>query len=335
MTASAAAEVLPGAADFGPPAAAGAVSVPEAAAQPAALLQGGQVPAGLLYGLLGFCGILVILLILLVIRTGRRSSRNTPLPGGAGSGEEGLQQPFHASFEAISRIERQLDQVYRIFTLPQVRGGVGEVLLSEILASWLPKRQYRLQYGFAEGTRADAVIFLGEYKVAVDAKFPLESLRSAMEEGAALPAEARRAFRTYVQDIASKYIRPSEGTLQFALMYIPSEKIYYRMFVQDEGSMLEEALRLGVVPAGPSGLFLYIQTVAYGLRGFSLPEEQRELARLLSQLRKDFDEAAKAFSVLGTHAKNLAKSYDETRRKIDRIEYTLGRLREGGAEREG
>ena len=295
-------------------------------------LQGVQVPAGLLYGLLGFCSILVILLLVLVIRTGRRSFRHTPFPDGTGTGGDAM-SPH--PFEAISRIEKQLEQVYRIFTLPQVRGGVGEVLLSEILASWLPKRQYRLQYGFAEGTRADAVIFLGEYKVAIDAKFPLESLRSAMEEGAALPAEARRAFRTYVQDIASKYIRPSEGTLQFALMYIPSEKIYYRMFVQDEDSLLEEALQFGVVPAGPSGLFLYIQTVAYGLRGFSLPEEQRELARLLSQLRKDFDEAAKSFSVLGTHAKNLTKSYDETRRKIDRMEYTLGRLREGTSERDG
>ena len=300
------------------------------------------VPVGLIYGILAFCGMLIILLLILLIRSGSRS-------GGAGGATAGTmgpdmpQHPFQASREALARIEKQLDQVHRIFTLPQVRGGVGEVLLSEILASWLPKRQYKLQYPFAGGERADAVIFLGEYKVAVDAKFPLESLRSAMERSgapgagneakgpdkAAAPAEARRAFRSYAQDIASKYIRPAEGTLQFALMYIPSEKIYYRMFVHDEENLLEEALKYGVVPVGPSGLFLYIQTVAYGLRGFSLPEEQKELAGMVTQLRKDFNETVKSFSVLGTHAKNLAKAYDETQRKLDRMEYTLERIREG------
>ena len=99
----------------------------------------------------------------------------------------------------------------------------------------------------------------------------------------------------HIDDIATKYIRPDEGTLEFALMYLPSEALYYRAFVDNDGSLMSDAVSRGVVPAGPSSLFLYLQTVAFGLRGLGLTGRERELTSLIRQLNHDFGQVTKSF----------------------------------------
>lgn len=241
----------------------------------------------------------------------------------------------------LADIDRKLDQIEKIgadfntisnlFLIPYTRGGVGETMLKELLASWLPGKAYSLQYSFRDGSRVDAVIRLGNYIVPVDAKFPLERVQDALEsswEPGAMPSELRRTFLGYAEEIGKKYINPSEGTLDFALMYIPSEKIYYRTFVLDSGALLAGCLEKGVLPVSPSGLFLYLQTVAFGFKGFTLPEKQKELVQHLSQLRKDISAFNKYFELMGTHLKNLASSYEESRSRLRRVDRDLHRIEE-------
>jgi DNA recombination protein RmuC len=226
--------------------------------------------------------------------------------------------------DQIDRISAQIGGISEIFLIPRARGGLGETLLEELLSNWLPKAAYQLQYNFRDGTRADAVISLGKTIVAVDAKFPLESIKRDLgveeerKEGK-VSGETRRAFRKHARDISSKYIRPEEGTMHFALMYIPSEKIYYHIFVTDDTGMLEESLRQGVVPVSPGNMFLYLQTVAYGLRGFQLSEGHRELTSLIHQLKKDYTELFRSLETTGSHARNLSRSLEDVRKKANRI----------------
>lgn len=229
----------------------------------------------------------------------------------------------------LSAIHQEIEQISQLFLIPQTRGGVGETLLEELLRNWLPPKAYRFQYSFASGSRVDAVIQLGPYIVPIDAKFPMETVRNWMEQRnteQAIPASVQKPILKHVHDISEKYIRTHEGTLSFALMYIPSEKLYYLLFAQEDSSLLNESLQRGVVPVGPSGLFLYVQTIAYGLRGFSMQEKQREIVQHLFRLRKEYEAVIDSISLSQTHVKNFINSFDDTRAKLQSFEQTIRRL---------
>ena len=203
--------------------------------------------------------------------------------------DEGAQAPILAQIEHVRGEIRELSE---LFLVPRTRGAVGETLLAELLRAWLPPKSYELQYSFSTGSRVDAVIRLGERLVPVDSKFPLEAYRRAREaresgeteassaQSERLPADLRRAIQKHVEAIQSRYLLPDEGTMPFALMYIPSEPVYIDLFASRTSELLQLALERNVVPTSPSTLFLYLQTVAYGLRGLSIPREaERRFAR--------------------------------------------------------
>lgn len=234
----------------------------------------------------------------------------------------------------LERISGNIEELRSMFILPRTRGDVGEKLLSELLHNWLPEDAFALQYGFNDGTRADAVIFLGTYLVAVDAKFPFQSVREVFSDGRSdqanaqspphttkIPAQVRRTFIQHARSIAEKYIRPDQGTLQFALMYVPSETLYYNCFVEDS-ELSAAVLNEKVVPVGPSNIFLYLQTVAYGLRGFNFPKQAEEIISRLSEVQQEMNAFDKEITTAATHLKNFTRMFDSllTRyRKIDNL----------------
>ncbi|TFH04838.1 MAG: DNA recombination protein RmuC [Spirochaetales bacterium] len=243
--------------------------------------------------------------------------------------------------QQIDHVRSELRQLTQLFLVPRTRGAVGETLLAELLASWLPRKSFDLQFGFRNGTRVDAVIRLGNRLVPVDSKFPMEAVQRFLSspEGsrasedlagsgqpAPLPAEVRRTFQKHIADIADRYIVPDEGTLGFALMYIPSEGIYYQIFVERPDELMATALRQNVVPVSPGTLFLYLQTVAYGLRGLALPEGTQRLVDDLTRLRTDVVAFSRSYQLAGTHLRNLNKAYEDAGSKLGRIEVHTDRL---------
>lgn len=265
--------------------------------------------------------IVVLIIALLAIAFGRRRFAAPP--------ETVLFESINHRLEQLEQLSKGVEDLSRLFLIPHARGGIGESLLEELLKNWLPRRAYETQYSFKNGARVDAVVRIRPYIIPIDAKFPLESVRRSMTEipsGAELPGDVRQSFLRHVEDIAGKYIQPEEGTMQFALMYIPSERVYYQVFADSDGSLTEEALRRGVVPVSPSTLFLYLQTVAYGLRGFAFPEEQRELMQAVQQLRGDLVQFMKSYSLAGTHLKNLQKAFDESYVRLSKVESIVERL---------
>lgn len=239
--------------------------------------------------------------------------------------------------ELLHRISRQLDSLDRIgervegldraFRIPRVRGGFGESLLEELLRAWLPEGSWTAQYAFPDGIRVDAVIRMGSRLVPVDSKFPLERLEDWLnDDKGAMTGEVRRTIVSHAEAIASKYIRPDDGTLSFALMYIPAENMHYRLLRDDDGTVMKECLRRRVLPVGPMSLFAYLQTVSYGLKGLTLPAEGQELRRRVDRLRRDFTALIKPLSTASTHLKNLSKSWEEIERRTIRMEDSLNEL---------
>ncbi len=263
------------------------------------------------------CGLLLFLLL-----RRKRAPENS-------SAERGL-LVMGQRLEQLDQLVRQVDEMNRVFHSPRLRGGLGEVLLEELIRNRLPREGYDFQYPFSGGQRADAVIRMGSYKVAVDAKFPLEQMSSLKESApeAEIPKSIRKIFLNHGRSIAEKYILPREGTMPFALMYIPSENVYYRVFIAGGGSLMEELLAMGIIPTGPSSLFTYLQTVAYGFRGFSFSSKSREIMQLIAQLKTDYDGFRHQYQVAATHLKNFNKAWNESGTRLSALDGTVGRLTE-------
>src|SRR5882724_5880114 len=243
--------------------------------------------------------------------------------------------------EQISQIQRQLGEVQEagkqmsqtaqtlegILGGAKSRGSLGEVTLERLLEDSLPSAQYAMQYRFSSGEAADAVIKLRDKKLmAIDSKFPLDAYRRISTEG----DEARRAFATAVKGhadaITKKYIVPDESTLDVALMFVPSESVYYELLQtsDNKGQPLDAYCRdKKVIAVSPNTLYAHLCVIAMGLRGMQMEENAKRLLESLSGMEKQMEKFADKFATLGTHLKNAQQSYSESDKLFERTQNTL------------
>ena len=243
--------------------------------------------------------------------------------------------------EQISEIQKQLGAVHLagqqmsqtaqtlegILGGAKSRGSFGEVTLERLLEDSLPSSQYEMQYRFSSGEAADAVVKLRDKKLmAIDSKFPLDSFRRIASEG----EDARRAFAIAVKGhadaIARKYIVPDEGTLDVALMFVPSENVYYELLMtpDNKGQPLDSYCReQRVVAVSPNTLYAHLCVIAMGLRGMQVEENAKRLLASLSGMEKQMEKFAEKFGTLGTHLKNAQQSYGESDKLFEKAHNTL------------
>jgi DNA recombination protein RmuC len=243
--------------------------------------------------------------------------------------------------EQINQIQRQLGEVQEAGkqmsqtaqTLESIlggaksRGSLGELTLEGLLKDSLASAQYVMQYRFSSGEVADAVIKLRDKKLmAIDSKFPLDAYRRISTEG----EEARRAFATAVKGhadaISKKYIVPDEGTLDVALMFVPSESVYYELLQtsDNKGQPLDAYCRdQQVIAVSPNTLYAHLHVIALGLRGMQMEENAKQLLATLSGMEKQLEKFADKFATLGTHLKNAQQSYSESDKLFEKAHNTL------------
>jgi DNA recombination protein RmuC len=242
----------------------------------------------------------------------------------------------------MEQVGKEISGLGDLLRAPKVRGGIGELFLGDLLSQTLAPEQYNLNHGFRSGERVDAVIVLQGGMVPVDAKFPLESFQrliAAPDEGerAKHKREFIRAVKRHINAIASKYILPDEGTLDFALMYIPAENVYYETIIKDEGlggdqSIISHALERRVIPVSPNSFYAYLQAIGMGLKGMQIEQQAQEIMRYLSRLQGDFSRFREDFSTLGGHVERARKKYEEADIKLGRFEEKLIGAREPSRE---
>lgn len=264
-----------------------------------------------------------IILILLFKRTGGRLDPSSVFVS------------ISQRLDELVKMQAQVKDLSSMLLAPQSRGAIGEVMLEELIKNMLPRGYYKFQHQYASGVRVDAFVKIGNKYIPIDAKFPVQALKDTWvsnKQEKRFSQELRRTFIKYMTDIAGKYIEPRENTADFALMYIPSEAIFYEGFVkyQKQGTGTEDlfsiALKERVVPVSPSSLFLYLQTIAWGLKGFEYDKKYDQLIKTVEQLRMDFLAFSRLFSTAGTHLRNLNKAYDESLSKVSRVDLAIQRL---------
>jgi DNA recombination protein RmuC len=239
-----------------------------------------------------------------------------------------LQEQIGAVHEQSRGLSLATQSIENILGGTKTRGLLGEVTLQRLLEDSLPPSQFSLQYRFSTGEAADAVIFLRDKKLmAIDSKFPLDAFRRIESDG----DEARRAFATAVKghadSIAKKYIVPNEGTLDVALMFVPSENVYCEMLntLDAKGQAIDAYCRdKKIVAVSPNTLYANLCVIAMGMRGMQIEGNARRILSSLDGMKKQMETFSDVFEKLGNHLKNAQQSYAEADKRFEKAQDTLG-----------
>lgn len=207
----------------------------------------------------------------------------------------------------MSEVGKGIKSLQEFLQSPKLRGNIGEHVLSDMIGQTFPKNSFHLQYAFSSGVKVDAVLKTDAGLLCIDSKFPMENF-TIMHKGETegVRAAAKKQFmmdvKKHVSDISKKYILPEEGTMDFALMYIPSESVYYEIANMEE--LMEYARKQRVYPVSPNTLYAHLQVLLLSFQGKDLEQKSLEVFRLLRAIQKDYSKVEENIGVLSKHVNN-------------------------------
>ncbi|MEX0587219.1 MAG: DNA recombination protein RmuC [Patescibacteria group bacterium] len=218
--------------------------------------------------------------------------------GELGANLRSLDERLHSvttEIGGVKEVTNQLQEFQASLRSQKLRGNVGEMILEDLLHQVLPQGAYERQYSFQTGARVDALLKTRQGFIPIDSKFPVEDF----QKFAAEKDEAARAgfWKTFVRNVKQKmdetagYILPQEGTVPFALMYIPFEPIFQEVVSDDE--LMRYTLEKKVFFTSPQTFFVMINLVLLGLQRERFADQADDILKMLHAVAKDaldFDE---------------------------------------------
>ncbi|MBR4600658.1 MAG: DNA recombination protein RmuC [Treponema sp.] len=263
-----------------------------------------------------FLAFIILLIVLIVSRS------HSPLSE--------IQQKLgslEAAASQMQEIGKEVSTLKSILHTPKLRGNFGEYLLYNLLKDTLPPKNFATQYQFSDGSAVDAIIKLGKNIIPVDSKFPLESFERYLtstdtETKKKAKAEFTRSVKNRIDEISKKYIRPQEGTFDFALMYIPSERVYYEILTNDTKKgyeLFDYAMKSRVIPVSPNTFYAYLMSVVYGLKGLKIEEQAESIIKRISGIQKSVSDLSEEISTLGKHLSNATSKWTEVQERTTKI----------------
>lgn len=226
----------------------------------------------------------------------------------------------------------ELKTLQNVLQNPKQRGVFGEYYLESVLENILPSKNYQMQYKFKDGEIVDAVVFLDKGQIlAVDSKFSLENYNRMVSakdkpDREKLLAKVRTDLKGRI-DETSKYIRPSEGTMEFAFMFIPSESLYYDLLIGDVGTgssardLIEYAFRdKKVIIVSPTSFMAYLQTVLQGLRSLQIEEQAKDIQVRVGKLGQHIGKFEEYMQKLGAALGTTVNHYNAAHKELGKVD---------------
>lgn len=241
----------------------------------------------------------------------------------------------------VLSFSEQLHQFEQILKNPKQRGVLGEYFLETVLRNVLPPEAFQMQYKFKDGEIVDAVVFVKEKVVPIDSKFSLENYNRLVEE--TNPAEREKLEKALVNDLkerikeTGKYVRPDEGTMDFAFMFIPHEAIYYDLLTNKIGAIGEDtenilqraASKYHVIVVSPTSFLAYLQTVLQGLRALQIEEQAQEIRQRVTELGKHMEAYGSYHQSIGKHLTTAVNQYNLSTKEFAKIDKDVYRISDG------
>ncbi|MDO8639633.1 MAG: DNA recombination protein RmuC [bacterium] len=212
----------------------------------------------------------------------------------------------------MSEIGRSMKELQEFLKSPKLRGNIGEQVLKDLISQMFPKNSFHLQYTFKSGEKVDAAIKTDAGILPIDSKFPMENFtRMAKaenkEQKETVEKEFIRDVKKHIDAISKKYILPEEGTMDFALMYVPSESVYYELVNITE--VLDYARKSRVYVVSPSTLYAHLQTILLSFEGKKIESRSRDIFKMLRAIQIDYNKVDDTLSVLGKHINNASSQF--------------------------
>ncbi|MDZ4221591.1 MAG: DNA recombination protein RmuC [Patescibacteria group bacterium] len=240
----------------------------------------------------------------------------------------------------VAGVGDQIRSLESILKNPKQRGVLGEYYLESVLKNVLPPGSYQMQYKFKDGEIVDAAVFIDEKIVPVDSKFSLENYNRVL--AAETEEERNRYEKVFKNDLklrideTSKYIRPNEGTMDFAFMFIPSEGIYYDLLINKVGAvkistedLIEYAFKQKhVIIVSPTSFLAYLQTVLQGLKALRIEKDAQEIRKRVEQLGKHVINYEEYVRKLGGHLATTVNAYNTSYKELGKIDKDVTRITE-------
>lgn len=227
------------------------------------------------------------------------------------------------SIGEFSEIGKSMKDLQNFLASPKLRGGFGEQLLKQMLEDSLPKAAFSLQYGFRSGVKVDAIIKTTAGIIPIDSKFPLDNYKK-MFENREFEKDFVKDVKNRIDEISQKYILSDENTVDFALMYIPSEAVYYEIVNRD---LMEYAYKNRVMPVSPSTFYAFLRSVLLSFEGQKIAAEIKTIQQALRSIHGETSKLADLLSTLQTHVNNsyammskVSSQFLGLSSKVDRVQ---------------
>ncbi len=216
----------------------------------------------------------------------------------------------------FSEIGRSLKDFQQFLSSPKIRGNIGEQILKDLLNQHFPKTSFKTQYKFKNGETVDAVIFTSQGLIPIDAKFPLDNFKKYLntadeKEKLNYKKNFISDLKKHIEAIAKKYILPQENTVDYALMYIPSENIYYEIITNDE--LFDFAGKKMVLPVSPMSFYAYMKALLLSFEGQKIEEKAKQVISLLKAIKQDYLKLESNLNKLNTH---LTNAYNQSNKVL-------------------
>ncbi|MDO8583359.1 MAG: DNA recombination protein RmuC [bacterium] len=213
----------------------------------------------------------------------------------------------------MSEIGRSMKELQDFLKSPKLRGNIGEQVLKDLISQMFPKNSFHIQYQFKSGERVDAAIQTDAGILPIDSKFPMENFQKMSKaenniDKNLFQKEFERDIKKHISDIAKKYILPEEGTMDFALMYVPSESVYYELVNMLD--IMDFAKQSRVYVVSPTTLYMHLQTILLSYEGKEIESKSRDLFKMLRALQVDYNKVEENMVVLGKHINNSASQFN-------------------------
>jgi len=207
----------------------------------------------------------------------------------------------------MAEIGRGMKDIQDFLQSPKLRGNIGEMVLRQLLEQMLPKQSFHLQYMFKSGEIVDAAISTSAGILSVDSKFPMENFRRIMssrneQEKKSAHRDFANDVRKHIRAISSKYILTDEGTIDYALMYIPSESVYYE--VVNNTDLFDYAGKHRVLPVSPTTFYAYMKAILMSFEGQKIEMRAQQILSSLQAMEKDYGKVNDSLGILNRHLTN-------------------------------
>ncbi len=250
---------------------------------------------------------------------------------------EGLTKLDETNRQVVSFAD-QLQSLQDVLQNPKQRGILGEYYLETLLKNVLPPGSYEMQYAFKDGSIVDAVVKVKEKIIPIDSKFSLENYnRLVAEKDPNVRIDLEKAFKADLKnriDETAKYVKPSEGTMDFAFMFIPHEAIYYDLLIAQVGGvkvntrdLIEYAFKeKRVLITSPTSFLAFLQTVLQGLKALQIEEKAVEIIKRVEDLGRHLKSYEDYYKKLGTSLGTVVNHYNAGSKELGKVDKDVLRI---------